>query len=81
MADRSWAITPELEGLIAKAEAHGGASDWTLSSETRTRAFLAEKERLQATATGPAGARFLCISSVVLCFYSYCNVLCSSTVF
>ena len=47
MADRSWAITPELEGLIAKADAHGGASDWTLSSETRTRAFLAEKERLQ----------------------------------
>ena len=43
MADRSWAITPELEGLIAKAEEHGGASDWTLSADTRTRAFLAEK--------------------------------------
>ena len=47
MSSRAWATTPELRSLIARAEAHGGASDWTLSAEDTTRAFLAEKERLQ----------------------------------
>lgn len=47
MSNRVWANTPELRSLIAKAEAHGGASEWTLSAEDTTRAFLAEKERLQ----------------------------------
>lgn len=46
MSNRAWATTPELRALIAKAEANG-ASEWTVSAEDTTRAFLAEKERLR----------------------------------
>lgn len=46
MSNRAWANTPELENLITKALANG-ADDWTVSTESRTRSFLAEKKRLQ----------------------------------
>ena len=46
MSNRDWADTPELEELIVKALANG-ADDWTVSTQHRTEAFLAEKERLQ----------------------------------
>ena len=46
MSNRDWATTHELRSLIAKALANG-ADDWTVSAEDTTRAFLAEKERLE----------------------------------
>lgn len=46
MANINWANSADLRALIAKALANG-ADDWTVSAEDRTRAFLAEKERLQ----------------------------------
>ena len=76
MADRSWATTPDLEDLIVKALANG-ADAWTVSTESRTRGFLAEKERLQGEVSFiPIIHSFIVLRLVFVfsCLFSSCII-------